>query len=1260
MKPLTISGTTFYPDDTVEVVRQLIALNQNSHPSRMYVECLVQLDSDHYSANPKNWMALFHRLSLDGRTVTENALRTYVTQIRPEPETIIRSFTLDEWSEPLDELRALLDPGAPFNEWRIFGVPEEESVILPVPPKDIPVPSTRIPIPHSQRLVESVHPDEMLEFRVTQFVDGMSEAVKSVYFPTLRDETPTNLAGLEKSILANRKLLADLFALKRVPANQTSSVLKAKWFVPLVSTKITAPRTRFEQIFYGLTVSKDTPYIAYFTAKTEVVRSKFYVEDPKKKEPLIDTTKLRGWLARTLPQRRRPTLLLYRGKTNTHFDRIAITDTDITFQSERDRDSTETLEELQAKLLSWFQSLDAVVPFFTETDVQTERWDLSELSLAVSYAKEISEFNMNRFHCLHPIFGIQDGKFKLLRADQAEGEVPIEVIQTYQYLQQDPNPEFIAEQMQVSLGRANELIQQVTDLSEDFNFEKYVKQYPTVQFFKRDAYIRFVTNAERVVEYVNLLRHILTSDAADVAALCPERIQEVAPVMAVAQGEIDAAVDLDAEAALLGEEYAGYEFGQEVGAPAAAAPAGVKRKLAVAQRQATTYNYFNNRLKKFDADTFDQSFYNSECEKLKQVVVLTPEDKERIGSKYNYEKAAANQKFELDSPKGTAICPPYWCMRDELPLLKEQLVLKEDGALHCPVCDGKVRPNDSVNQSEFTVIERDQTAKYPDEMKRLSTKNGKKVPCCYMRPPKEEEDERKKPAGTSTSYILQEDVAIVPELRAAFLSQQLADALKLKTKYDTTVKKGKIVLKETDIFRIGLGRPSKSLPTLFGNEVQIPHPREAPESVKKCSFFLTRRTAGGGDSTEERVLEGIYNDYDEGKLTILEEVEYVTTFLECEVLRVDINTNQVLCGFWSDTVRGTKNTIVLLGEDILGTFGKVRKGKNYQSSYSVNVTRAPFTKDTLTYLRNLSKEACNVGIPTYDDAVRELQRLGKPNYEIILDPFKRTQALFVPGELVLPILPVLRTAFEGIPVRNGYFDVAEEELPSKDSIRSAYADSKHPGYKLTLEHANVNGILVELELSSGFRIPIKPEADGAKKPTEILETIRRNTEEMVVEGKPNPEDVRLAEQTTYKTEILEFLLFSLSKDIQTEDYVELRRSIERLSPTLDKDLDAWFKAEGYMDTANNPIQFINKVRTPCGQLTNKDTCNKSSLCGWHRGDCKIRVNPVFTKAQLMSALAKLLKRNPKKRALVLDGVLSPFFSTVLYLEMPNELITTSF
>lgn len=59
MKSLSLSGVSFYPDDTIEMVRQLLALKEESHPDRMFVEVRVQLPADHYSSNPLNWTALF-------------------------------------------------------------------------------------------------------------------------------------------------------------------------------------------------------------------------------------------------------------------------------------------------------------------------------------------------------------------------------------------------------------------------------------------------------------------------------------------------------------------------------------------------------------------------------------------------------------------------------------------------------------------------------------------------------------------------------------------------------------------------------------------------------------------------------------------------------------------------------------------------------------------------------------------------------------------------------------------------------------------------------------------------------------------------------------------------------------------------------------------------------------------------------------------------------------------------------------------------
>jgi len=137
-------------------------------------------------------------------------------------------------------------------------------------------------------------------------------------------------------------------------------------------------------------------------------------------------------------------------------------------------------------------------------------------------------------------------------------------------------------------------------------------------------------------------------------------------------------------------------------------------------------------------------------------------------------------------------------------------------------------------------------------------------------------------------------------------------------------------------------------------------------------------------------------------------------------------------------------------------------------------------------------------------------------------------------------------------------------------------------------------------------------------------------------------------------------MYSLSKDIQTIEYEHIRQEILKKSKDLYRDLAEWYKREAYEDTTASPLHFINKVRTPCGQFKdNEEACKKSSLCGWHEGTCKIRVKPYVNTEKVLNRMVKTLLTNEKQRALVLDDRISPFFSTILYLEMPHELITTN-
>jgi hypothetical protein len=475
------------------------------------------------------------------------------------------------------------------------------------------------------------------------------------------------------------------------------------------------------------------------------------------------------------------------------------------------------------------------------------------------------------------------------------------------------------------------------------------------------------------------------------------------------------------------------------------------------------------------------------------------------------------------------------------------------------------------------------------------------------------------------------------------------------------VKKGRLGSNEKDIFRVGLGRPSKTLPVLLNDKTPILRPRDAREKLLQCSFFRNWKARGPGDTEIDRIVSSIDQSYQAGGLSLLEELEYVTSFLTCEVIRVDTASGQVVCGFWSDSVGASSRTLVLLDSTILAHVERVKEKKAYKSVFTADLRKPMFAK-TLPLLRERHARACATNAPRLADAIAELQAKGKAEYQVILDPFKRIQAAFVPGEVILPVQPSVGTPDKGVPVRSGYADIRDEDLPSGASARAFLGDVKNPMFKVRSNVGDFAGRIVELELASGFRVPIQPE-DGKAAVREVVETIRTNREESLVDSPPNAEDMKVASEVSYASEIYEFLLFSISKDVQTDDYAALRRAIETRSVNLLKDLEKWFKSEAYEDSTKSPVEFVNKVRTPCGQFTGKDTCNSSSLCGWKvekgKGVCKVRVKPIVDKTEVLRRIAKTLRENDKQRALVLDERMSPFFATILYLELPHELITTS-
>lgn len=1255
MKTVPISGTlervSFFEDDTIETVRQYVSLAVGSHPDRLFIQVKGKFPADYYSTNPKRWTDLFYRLAYNGKVISLEAMRAYITETRSLPSMVEKEITLEEWEAKDDFLQPLYNPDQEFEELRILGVDESRSMVFPLPPKEVLILPNRIPLVQPQSLYETFHPYEVTEIRVVEISETTSELIRRIYFPMMRSDTPNTVEPLRSSLEATRTQFEALMELP-APKHETTTIVRAKWYIPFVSTRFPAPRARFEQIFYGMTLSPGTPYIGYFTAKTETLRHKFYVEDPKTKEPILSIPTFKRWLTNTLPQRRKPTLLIYRGKTISSFDRIAVTDKDIVVDVRRDKTSTASLEELQKDVLEWLTSLDALIPFLVNSDIDSSRWELNDLSVVASYHNEVRDLDMHRFPCIQSIFGYQNDAFRLLRSEHTSDTIPPQEVQAYQILSQEDaeqTPEYLSTEMNISIVEASELIAQIKSRAEDFDIEKSLRAYPIIKFTGKDVIVKFVTSLERTLKYADILRFVLTSDSDSVNNICPRRMDKVLPTVAVTQQEVNAIVDEadDEFNALLGitEE-------EPEAVPEEAPVVKTSKKVKVTKKTTATYNYFNTRLQKFDAETFDKSIYPSKCDKPKQVIALTPEDQARIGPEYNFADAPETETLKLENPEGTVICPPYWCMRDEIPLREDQLVTGEDGALHCPVCDGKIRPNEKADTFEFTVIKRDTAAKYPDFMKYESTINKRRIPCCYQQPRSSSEVLVSKEDET---YILKEDAATIPSLRLAYLPETFASKLQLKPSYAKSVKKGRLVSGQGDVFRVGIGRPSKTFPKLLGDDTIIKRPNEAKENIMRCSFFRTWKGTEEGSSSIERTIASIDSAYTKGELTQLDELEYVTTFLKCEVIRLDMKSSDVHCGFWSELLGANSRTIALIGMDVLAYVERKKEKKVYKTEYTIDLRKTPFKEKTLPLLRQLHTKACSLNVPVLADAVKELRT---PDYQYILDPFDRIQAVFVPGVIVLPIQPTSSKPPTGAISRNGYANIELNEIPEGLKVRAFLSQTIHPGFKVVEELQNSEGEVVELLLASGFRVPIQPEEpEEYTAVKEVLQTIQKDDEIQLVEGDRNKDDLKTAKETEYKNEIYEFLLFSLSKDIQTDDFAGLRDSIQSSNADLYKEISAWFKAQAYSDKALAPIEFINKVRTPCGQFDGDKSCNKSSLCGWHKGTCKIKVNPVVDTTEVLKRIAKTLKDNGKQRALVLDDKLSPFFSTILYLEMPHEWIT---
>ena len=1262
------SYVSFFDDDTIDTVRSQIGRALDIHPDRLFVLANIERPKDYYQRNPQYWETLFHRLSFTEKLVQRKPFSEYQTFYRsPTTSIVYEEIDRSSWMEVPDSVKELHQPTEAFSEYMIFGVPTERSFILPREYDNalvFQIPTAQYPIPDTSALVCSLYDVQSIRSFYVIPYEETAEQVATIYFPFLRDITPPRLSEAEVNLLKDTETKIEKLLELKAPQPTSVAILRTRFYVPWIETDFgSAIRTRFEQIFYGLTMSPDVPCITYFTSTAEVSRHKFYVKDPKNKVPFVDLQTWNGWWNTTKPSRNRPTLVIYSGTSPRNFNRIAITSADMTISTYRDEDNKETIEELQDNAKELLSKLDSVLAFTNPNDIDVERWELQDMSFLATYSKKLEGYDLRRFSCVSSIFDLADPDksiFRFLRTDFSVRGISAVEMKVLQLMRDNPSltPNDVSIELSIPLDKARVLFRQIESKLEDDPdiLNKAFRGFPTMRLGPNNVLLSFTSRFDKPLQFANILRYILTSpDAKDLDDVCPKRMEKIETknVKVEEENVDDAILDEYADFADLVETEPVKD--EEIIEPEPDAP----EKFIVKTDRKTLYNYFNARLQKFDPETYNSNHpeykYPKQCEH--QPVVLSSKDIQRIqGSPYDpREYLADNEQMIVENPDGILVCPAFWCIRDEIPLRADQLI-NDDGFERCPICKGKVSDKKNINPQEYSVVKRDEEFKYPGLTKYKSPQNDKVFPCCYKTPAK---GEKKK--AEDKYYILGEGKNVPPK-RLAFIPKSILDGLKIKEDYEAIRSKSRLEAPHSAFFRVGIGRPSETLPMLLKLK-SIPKPIEAPNLVMKCSFFSTWihladkdyekiQTQVHSEQIARRIV-AINTAFEKGELSVIQELEYTALALQCDVFRI-IGTSME-CFFQTRIVRPRQRGIIVLqsGNVINVVSNVMRKGNNLH--YSSNVFDKPFTDETAKHLEILRNSSCKSSIPTFDNALNVLQELGLSDFSIILDPFAKAQAIYIPNKLILPFQSSAIPTTDK-PELKGFEDA--KELPTHTDVLKylEIAQKYSSGYAWAEDLVNSNNERVELRLVSGLRIPVVPEV-MEEAPNEVIETVNTIGERNMTFESEDDNLQEVYRNISYASEIFDFLLFELSKTL--EDNPELER-ILRSSPnrqSLEPVLRKWFENTTQFVDIANAVNFISKVRTPCGQFTNKQTCN-GNVCGWDGKTCRVNIKSSLKKETIFHRLVSELVENQKIRGIVLEGRITTFFSTILFVELPNELILT--
>jgi len=1245
----------FFNDDTIDVIRKQISKSIDIHPDKLFILIGLELPSKYYKQDPRNWERLFNRISLNGDKLLKETFETYIHDLRfPFLNETYQELTKEEWMIMPSKLRDLKEN---FLEYRIFGVDSLLSYCLPMKEfSDISlkIPSAQYPIPELQTLFLTLY----LNIPIKHFIVKEYETFGGPYFPYLTKDTPSYLSENEIKVLEeNHKHLKNLFTLEP-PIPIITKILKTVWRIPFIDTFFgDIIRQRFEQIFYGLTLSINVPCITLWASRNQISRHKFF-KSVNETKPYLDISMWKRWFTQSKTRRDEDILILYRGESRENFDRVTISSTDIIFACYRDNTNTKTINELKKSIFEWFKTFDAIIPFIKESDYAECRFDLQEIKFESFYNENLITFDNSRINCLSGIFSESKTNktvFRFLRSDHSYDEINARDLKVFSLLKENSNLKYedLEKELKVSYYEAKDILDSIKKRLEEEPtlLNKEYRKFPILQIKEKSILVEYINDIDRFLKYSNILRYILSNpESKYLDKICPKRLEIYETSIKTETKDIEITDLFD---------YLEDEPQNEI-------------KEKKEKKIMSGYGYYLNRLQQFDEETFHPSAkFPSKCDRKYQPIILSDKELEDIsGTPYDPQKYSEEEKIKIENPDGLIICPEYWCMTDEIPLKESQLVTIE-GTQRCPKCKGKLRNiDDKLDYIEYSVLKRDSKKIYPKFSSNISPINQKNLPCCYSTP---NQSTKKLETEENIFFIMNEDKINILSFRLAYVPQDILFSIFINETYKI-FKKGLNRMQSgmSGYFRVGIQRPSKDLPSLIGKNISIQSPRFSIETIIKCSFLSTWREKSTKYSKEiedklsmkpfdknnkkviSEMISSISEHYESGILNQVYELEYCALLLNIDLFKIDLVTRSISCT--SDTpkisLKKYKGIIVIKSGNQLDVLCHVFRNKK-KFEYQANVWDEPFTEKTREELIKLRLSACKIKSPSFNNAVLLLKKRSIDTFFIILDPYGRAQAFYVPKKIILPFentsIPKLKQE-----VLSGYHEI--KELPSYEYVRNFIKGEEF--YEWESDIQNKDGFVIEILTKSGFRIPIKPfKSEKKESESQIFETLQKTTESNLLFDEPSKEDLELYKRISYNAEIHDFLLFQLSKDL--DDYSELRNVlIENKSTKLEHLLYSWYNEITYFFKTDKPIEFLSKIRKPCGQLKDEKMCSSGNMCAWVENKCKIKIRDTFSKEKVFKNLFRSLHDNSKMRYLVLDKKITPFFSTILYLELPNEIIIT--